>query len=321
MKQLLFLAAIALPLCAQVKIAQGPEKIEVEIDGKPFTEFHIGPAAPKPYLAPLRAASGTVITRGYPMTKDVAGEAFDHPHHRGLWFTHGVVNGWDFWANEPAQKGVGKGRGDIVLKKVEKVAGGKKSGTIQASFDWNAEGKTLVTEQRRMVFYSEPALRTIDFDITLSSQDRVVFGDTKEGTFAVRLAPELEENQPRKIEEPKRNGKMVASTGKQTEKEVWGSRAAWVDYFGSIKGEPLGIAIMDHPGNPRHPTYWHARGYGLFAANPFGVADFERDKTKNGDIVVEPGKPLRFRYRVVIHPGDVNSANIAELYKAYARTK
>lgn len=321
MKQLLCLAAIALPLCAQVKIAQNSGKIAVEIDGKPFTEFHIGPSTNKPYLAPLRAATGTVVTRGYPMQDDIPGEARDHVHHRGLWFTHGIVNGYDFWANEESQKGAGKGGGKIVLVKVGKASGGRKTGEIQATFDWTGGGATILTEQRKMVFYADPKLRTIDFDITFTARDRVVFGDTKEGTFAVRLAPELEEIQPRNIAEPKRNGKMVASTGKETDKQVWGSRAEWVDYFGTIKGEPVGIAIMDHPANPRHPTYWHARGYGLFAANPFGVSDFERDKTKNGDMTLEPGKPLRFRYRVVIHPGDVNSAGIAALYKAYADKK
>ncbi|HWQ53800.1 MAG TPA: PmoA family protein [Bryobacteraceae bacterium] len=322
MKQLLCLAALALPLCAQVEIArQGSEKISVAIDGKPFTEFHIGPGTNKPYLAPLRAATGTVVTRGYPMQSDIPGEAHDHVHHRGLWFTHGVVNGYDFWANEESQKGVGKGRGKIVLTEVKKAKGGKESGVIEAGFDWTAGGQTLLHEQRRMVFYEDPKLRTIDFDITLTARERVTFGDTKEGTFAVRLAPELEENQPKNIPAPKRNGKMVASTGKETEKQVWGTRAEWVDYFGTVHGEPVGIAIMDHPGNPRHPTYWHSRSYGLFAANPFGVADFERDKSKNGDIVLEPGKRLRFRYRVVIHPGDVNTAGIAGLYKAYAGGK
>jgi hypothetical protein len=316
MKQLLCLAALALPLCAQVKIAQqGPEKIAVEIDGKPFTEFHIG--QPKPYLAPLRAASGTIVTRGYPMRQDVFGENRDHPHHRGLWFTHGEVNDWDFWANEENQKGVGKGRGTIALKKVERARGGAKSGVIEASFEWSGGGQPLLTEHRRMIFHADPELRTIDFDVTFTAADQITFGDTKEGTFAIRLAPELEEAQPRRIPEPKRTGRMVASTGKQTEKEVWGSRAAWVDYYGTIQGEPLGIAIMDHPENPRHPTYWHSRAYGLFAANPFGVSDFERDKTKNGAITLKKGEKMRFRYRVVIHPGDTQSAGIAALYKAY----
>src|SRR3954466_2024842 len=162
MKSILFLMVATLPLMAQVKIAQqGKEKITVDIDGKPFTEFWIGPDTHKPYLAPLRSASGIVVTRAFPMNPDVKGESKDHPHHRGLWFTHGDVNGYDFWGNEADQKGAGKGKGDVVLKKVNKVTSGK-TGTIDATFAWNAGGKTLLTESRRMTFYSDPQLRTID---------------------------------------------------------------------------------------------------------------------------------------------------------------
>lgn len=323
MRRVLCLAALALPLCAQVNITQqGSEKISVEIDGKPFTDFYIGSSAPKPYLAPLRSAKGTVVTRLYPM-ESVPGEAKDHPHHRGLWFTHGIVNGYDFWANEESQKGEGKGKGVITLKKVEKITSGKKSGLIQATFEWTGGGEPILTEERKMVFYSDPNVRTIDFDILLRPYGKVTFGDTKEGTFAVRLAPELEAQQPRGIAEPKRNGIMVSSTGKTGEKQIWGKRAEWVDYYGTVKGEPVGIAIMDKPGNPRHPTYWHARAYGLFAANPFGLHDYENDKANpdKGDLTIGPGQPLRFRYRVVIHPGDYQSAGIAELFKQYAAEK
>lgn len=318
MRLLIFVTALALPLAAQVKVTnRDSREIAVEIDGKPFAVFHVGPETNKPYVAPIHAASGTIVTRGFPM-EVIEGENQDHPHHRGLWFTHGEVNDYDFWANEDGQKGVGKGKGKIVLRKVNKASGGKTSGEIDATFDWNIEGKPVLAESRRMVFRGDGKLRVIDLDITLKAVQKAHFGDTKEGTFAIRLAAELEEAQPKKIAAPKRTGRMVASTGKEGEKQVWGTRAEWVDYYGTIKGEPLGIAIMDHPGNPRHPTYWHSRAYGLFAANPFGVADFERDKSKDGAMTLEPGQSLRFRYRVVIHPGDTASADIAGLYKKYA---
>ena len=130
MKKVLLFIALTLPLCAQVKITQqGKDKISVEIDGKPFTDFYIGPQTAKPYLHPLRTADGKVVTRGFPMVTDIPGEAHDHPHHRGLWFTHGDVNGYDFWANEPDQKGANKGKGTVVLEKVDKLVSGKKSGT------------------------------------------------------------------------------------------------------------------------------------------------------------------------------------------------
>ncbi|HWB95127.1 MAG TPA: PmoA family protein [Bryobacteraceae bacterium] len=321
MKSLLCALALSLPLCAQVKVTlQGKESIQVEIGGKPFTQFFIGPDTQKPYLHPLRSATGKVVTRAYPM-ENIPGENHDHPHHRGLWFTHGAVNGYDFWGNEPDQKGAGKGKGKVVLKTIDKVSGGRKSGLIAATFDWVADGQALLSEERRMTFYDVPNMRVFDVDIILHPDTEVTFGDTKEGTFAIRLAAELEEEQPKKIPEPKRTGRMVNAVGKQTEKQVWGTRSEWVDYFGSIGGEKLGIAILDNPGNPRHPTYWHSRAYGLFAANPFGVSDFERDKSKNGNLTIQVGQPLRFRYRVIIHPGNYQSANIAEMYKDYEAGK
>ncbi len=302
--------------------AQGKEKISVEIDGKPFTDFYIGPETVKPYLHPLRAADGTVVTRGYPMIENVPGETKTDLHHRGLWFTLANVNGYDFWANEEAEKGAGKGKGRIVLQGVDKLAPGKKSGTISTTFAWKIPtGETLLIESRKMTFYSDPRMRIIDFDITLSPQVEVTFGDTKDGMFAIRLAAPLEETQPKDIAEPKRTGKMVNAANKSGEKNVWGKRSPWVDYSGQIDGKTVGVALLDHPGNPRTPTYWHARGYGLLAANTFGVGDFENDKSRDGSLTIRPGQPLRFRYRVVIHPGDAGAAAIGDLFTEYSNTK
>jgi hypothetical protein len=301
---------LGLPLAAEIKVSPSADRIEVVVDGKPFTTFFVGADAPKPYLHPLRSASGKIVTRGYPM-ENIEGEDKDHPHHRGLWFTHGEVNGFDFWANESTQKGATRnGKGRIVTKKVVSTKGGKKSGSIAADFEWqNAQGRGMLTESRSMTFYSDPKLRVIDFDIRLISLEPVHFGDTKEGTFAIRLLKSMEE---------KHGGKMTNAGGASTEQNVWGKRSPWVDYVGQVDGETLGVAILDHPSNPRHPTYWHSRAYGLFAANIFGVADFERDKTKDGSLHLEPSKTLQFRYRVIIHSGDAAAADIAGQFRKYA---
>ncbi|MGO4880015.1 MAG: PmoA family protein [Bryobacteraceae bacterium] len=315
MKRLGWAILLAVPLAAQVRIAQhGIEYITVEIAGKPFTQFFIGPEVNKPYLHPLRSASGKIVTRGYPM-EDLPGESHDHPHHRGLWFSHGDVNGYDFWGNE----GRGGKFGRIVLVKVDDLSSGKDSGTISATFNWcDPAGKPLLTEARHMIFYNQPKLRTIDFDITLTAIEKVTFGDTKEGTFALRVVSGLEEPRSHAPAEPPRTGHIVDSLGREGEKQVWGKRADWVDFYGTVDGEPLGIAMFDYPANPRHPTWWHARGYGLFAANIFGLHDFENDKSKNGSLTLAPGESLRFRYRVIIHPGNDRSAHIAKLYADYS---
>jgi hypothetical protein len=309
------------PLAAspQVKLTQAPDRIEVEIDGQPFTTLYMGPATTKPYLHPLRSASGKAVTRYYPM-EEREGERRDHPHQRGLWFTHGDVNGYDFWANEVSQKGPNKGK--VVLNKVLAVRSGSKQGVLEVSFDWlDPAGKPILNERRTMVFHSDPRLRMVDFDLRLTALQQVKFGDTKEGTFALRLAASLEEPARGAPPTPARTGKMVNAEGLEGERQVWGKRSAWVDYFGEVEGEKLGVAIFDHPGNPKHPTYWHARGYGLFAANVFGEHDFLADKTRDGSITLPAKGALRFRYRVVIHPGDYQSAGIAELYKRYAASR
>ncbi len=304
------LVLACLPAFGQVRLTQGSDRIMVDIDGQPFTAFFIGSDVAKPYLHPLRSASGKIVTRRFPM-EIVDGESRDHVHHRGLWFTHGDVNGLDFWANEQGQQGPKKGK--VITKKVVDIKSGKRSGSLTAAFDWvDPQGKPLLTETRTMVFHAHPAMRIIDLDIRLTGIERAHFGDTKEGTFAIRLAVPLEE---------RKTGKMISAEGLSTEKEVWGKRSPWVDYSGELEGEKLGVAIFDHPANPKHPTYWHSRAYGLFAANIFGERDFYRDKTRDGGLTLEPGQTWRFRYRVIIHPGDTESAGIAALYKKYAAEK
>jgi hypothetical protein len=232
------------------------------------------------------------------------------------------VNGYDFWGNEPTQHVDDGKRGKIALKRVGELKSGKKLGSLAATFDWlDPQGKTLLTESRTIVFYSNPTLRTMDFDINLRALEKVTFGDTKEGTFAIRLAAGLEEPQKKSPPKPKRTGLMVSAEGGKGEAAVWGKRANWVDYAGELDGEKVGIAILDNPANPKHPTYWHSRSYGLFAANIFGEHDFYDDKSRNGSVTVEPGNTLRFRYRVVIHPGDYASADLAGIYKKYAEGK
>lgn len=307
---LTILLCLATPLLpGQVKITKGTDRITVDVDQKPFTTLYLGPDAPKPYLHPLRSASGKQITRSFPMEK-VEGEPTDHPHHRGLWFTHGEVNGINFWENEASYKT--KNRGKIRLKSIDEANSGDKSGVIAATFEWlDPDGKLMLTEKRAFTFYAQPEeMRMFDVDITLTPAMKLNFADTKEGTFAIRLTPELDE---------KHSGQMVNAEGQTTMKNVWGKKSNWVDYAGEVKGEKLGIAIFDHPANPAHPTRWHSRDYGLFAANPFGYKDFTGDKSTEGGMTAEANQPLRFRYRVVIHPGNAQTAHIAELYQQYGK--
>lgn len=302
---LLVISACA--LSAQVMFTRQTDRISVVIDGRPYTDFFLAADGNKPYLYPLRAPDGRVVTRHFPM-EEFAGETHDHPHHRGMFFAHGDVNGINFWATEATVKAPNQGR--MVLKKVTRLSSGTSAGTIQAVFDGlDPAGKPMMTETRTLVFHSGAGPRVIDFEVGILALRTLKFGDTKEGTFGIRLATALSEDG---------HGRMVNAEGGQGEKQVWGKRSPWVDYSGLVDGKTVGVAILDHPANPQHPTYWHARAYGLFAANIFGVHDFTGDKASDGSLTLEQGKTIRFRYRVVIHDGDLNSAGIAQIFAQYA---
>ena len=297
---ILLTAAFACGLYAQVRIA--PEDIAVTVDGKPFTTFHYGSNAAKPYLSPLRSASGKIVTRHFPM-EEVSGESHDHLHHRGLWFSYDDVNGVKFWENDPSYSKPQMGR--IVVRDTK-----LKDSTLTAVMEWRApDGKVLLVENRDMVFYSDPKNRTIDFNITLTaSTEDVTFGDTKEGAFAIRLADNFTE---------KKGMKMVDADGRTKMANIWGKRSNWVDYTADVEGEQIGVAMLDHPSNPRHPTYWHARDYGLFALNPFGQKAFDPKQEENV-MKLPKGQKLTYKWRVVIHPGDAETGRVADLYKDYA---
>lgn len=280
----------------------------ISIDGKPFTTFHPGEDANKPYLAPLRSVSGKIVTRKFPMEM-VEGESRDHLHHRGLWFSYDDVNGVKFWENDPSYK---RGKiGRIVVRDVAWKAAGK-NGKLLATMDWrDPDGKTLLVEHREMRFYDDKDVRKIDFLITLQASEDVVLGDTKEGAFAIRLAEPFTE---------RKGGKIVDSEGREKMAKVWGKRASWVDYSCDLEGEKTGVAIMDHPGNPNHPTYWHARDYGLFSLNPFGQHAFDPDAPERSTKLAK-GQKLTFRWRVLIHPGDAQSGKVAESFKEFAASR
>ena len=291
--------ALAAAACLPAQVRFDRDLISINVDGKPFTVFHYGAESGKPYLAPIRSASGKIVTRRFPM-ESVAGESTDHLHHTGLWFSYDDVNGIKFWENDPSYKHPNMGR--IVVRSAE-----YKGDKLSATMEWrDPNGKVLLVEDRKMTFYSDPKLRTIDFEIALTAAEDVTFGDTKEGAFAIRLADALTE---------RKGGKMVNAQGGAGMAQVWGKRSDWVDYSGEVDGEKLGVAIFDHPDNPRHPTYWHARDYGLFALNPFGAHAFDAGQPESHWQLAK-GKQLVFRWRVVVHPGD---AQVAELYKEYVR--
>jgi len=309
-KLLLATLLVTVPLLADVKFDRKADQIDVTIDGTPFTTFYFGSNLNKPYLHPLRAADGTNMSRHWPIETDVAGESKDHPHHQGVWLGEKYVNGVNYWENSKLGPGIGK----ITLDRIVSVKGGK-TGVIEAVFNWvDPDGKTVLREDRTMKFYSGTGQnRMFDFDAKLTAVNGPVnFGDTKEGTFAIRLND--------KLTEKSKGGMMTNAEGATGMKNVWGKTSPWVDYSGTIDGKPVGVAILNSPSSFRYPTRWHSRDYGLFAANPFGEKEMATGKeSKEGNYIMENGKSIDLKYRVIVHPGSAADAHIADLFAQYSK--
>lgn len=297
-----------------VQIAGLPDRLRVEINGKLFTEYFFKDV-PRPYCYPILGPQGIPMTRNWPM-KDTPGEEHDHQHHRSFWFAHGAMNGHDFWSE---QKEFGK----TIHESFTKIRSGQKEGVIQSRNKWTAkDGMVVATDERTLRIYNRPDNeRLFDFEITLHpANGDLTFGDTKEGTFALRLA-ETMRLKANKENTGKPGGHIVNSEG-QRDDATWGKRAKWCDYYGPVGGRTLGAAIFDHPKNPRFPTWWHVRDYGLFAANPFGQHDFENLPNKTaGNLIVPAGQSVTFRYRVYLHEGDDQESKVAEHYADFIKSK
>ena len=291
----------------RVRVFETNQVVRVELDGRLLTEYHFR-GVPRPFLYPVLGDGDIPLTRNWPMV-DVPGEDHDHPHHRSFWYTHGDVNGQDLWSE--AEKA-----GRMVHQNFLQLRSGNDRGVIATRNEWRAkDGQVLGHDERRITFYPPRGnQRIIDFDVTiLATAEGMTLGDTKEGSFAFRVAESMRVTQPKN--QPGK-GRLVTSRG-QVNGDVWGKRAEWADYSGPVGGRSVGIAILDHPSNPRHPTWWHARDYGLFAANPFGLHDFEKKEKGAGDMKIPAGGSVTFRYRVILHSGDEKEGQIGARWDDY----
>ncbi|MDX2030889.1 MAG: PmoA family protein [Blastocatellia bacterium] len=339
----LFIAVCCLALTAQaqaVKIAENKEKkqFDVTVDGQAFTSYVFWDDQKKPILYPLRTSKGTIVTRGYPLER-VAGERTDHPHHISSWFNYGNINGVDFWNTPP--EGVRRDRGAVekfgVIKHraVKASKGGKGKAQLDVTMDWiMPDGSKIMQQDETIFFRAARDLRIIDRIITLTAQkEKVVFNDSKEGAIGIRVTRALEEptkepliftdeaGNPTKVpvlDNKGVSGVYLSSEGKTGEKEAWGTRAKWMTLSGNVRGEDVALAIFDHPKNPTYPTYWHARGYGLFAANPFGAKEFTKGATTL-NYTLQPGQAATFRFRILVHSGKLSKEQTEALYQQFLK--
>ena len=318
--------------------AKDKKQVDVTVDGQPFTSYVYWDNQKKPILYPLRTAKGTTVTRGYPLEK-VAGERTDHPHHIASWFNYGNINGVDFWNTPPEgvkrDVGVIEKFGTIKHQAVKGMKSGKGKAALNVTMDWiMPDGSKILQQDETLHFRAANNVRIIDRVITLTAQnEKVVFNDSKEGAIAIRVTRTLEEpsNKPEVFTDangvPTKvpvldntgvAGVYLSSEGKVGEKEGWGTRAKWMTLSGTAKGEEVVIGIFDHPKNPTYPTYWHARGYGLFAANPFGAKEFTKGATTL-NYTLQSGQSATFRFRILLHSGKLTKAQTEALYAQFLK--
>jgi hypothetical protein len=295
---LAFLSLSELAAAGDVAFKRHTDRVDVLIDGRHVTSFHFGNKWDKPFLHPLRTSNGVTVSRAFPVEPGGT-DATDHYWQRGIWWAHGDVNGVDFWRELGREK-----TGRMVSRSGPKL-GAKE---LTAAMDMlTPPGKSLGTVHLTYAFATD----TIDAAIIVLADggQTLVLGDTEECCFGLRFRDEFRQD---------RGATLVNSNGLKDTENIWGKRAQWIDYSSEVNGVKAGVAVFDHPSNPRHPTWWHARGYAFASANATGERNFTSDKSKDGRLTIPAGGKIEFRYRVVMHSGSAAEAGIPRLYNAWA---
>ncbi len=307
---LTLLVTLILPLraLAEVTVERSEKGAVVTIDGQLFAEY-LTRSGHQPAVWPVIGPTGKPMTRSFPAGPLLEGETSDHPHHPSLWFSHGDVNGHDFWTNneESHQKNEIKHRVFVAIESGQ-------TGRIVTRNDWISDGNLICEDERTLVFGEDEFGRYIDFRVTvMASKGNLAFGETKEGSFGVRT------NVPLSVDS-KQGAHLINDRGMLDDK-AWGMFSNWIDDYGPVHNEVVGIALLSHPDNFRHPTRWHARTYGLLAANPFGESEFPQDHSqpKQAAKTISKGEMLPLRYRVLLHTGDSQEGKVNQAYQAFIK--
>jgi Methane oxygenase PmoA len=297
---------------ADVTVERSENGAVVKIDGQLFAEYltHVGH---QPAVWPINGPTGKPMTRQYPMGPLLPDEKNDHLHHVSLWFAHGNVNGLDFWTDRA--KAAAHKDNQITHREFVTTTVGDGQAKIVTRNDWISEGQKICEDERTLLFGGDSQARWIDFLIKIkASEGDLTLGETKEGAFGLRVSGPL-------TVDAKEGASIVNSRG-QHNADAWGMFADWVDDSGPVDGEIVGVTLFNHPSNFRSPTRWHARTYGLLAANPFGDSEFPKDPTapQQAAVTIAKGQELALRYRVLLHRGDPEAAGVAAAYKQFAAT-
>lgn len=312
---------------------EAEKRVDVLVDGNLFTSYRWPDSVYKPVLYPIISAGGATVTRGFPLAPR-QGERTDHRHQVGNWLNYGNVNGYDFWGNGHDGKREPNG-GEIKHLTVDNLESGNGEASMVTTASWlDPAGKTLMDEKTEYHFIAKGSVRIIDRIATLTAKDEpVVFKDTKEGMFGIRVARQLElpskeevvltdaQGNPTTVKKMSNDGVTgnYRSSEGVTGEDVWSTRAKWMDLYGAIGDEKISLVVFDHPSNVNYPTFWHARGYGLFSANPLGAKDFTKGKEEL-NYTLSPGQSVTFRYRILVNSGtDLTDAEINSYADDFAK--
>ena len=338
MKRIIFFVVVSIFITEtqarlpKVEFAQGDDRIDVMIGGKPFTSYHYGNELTKPVLMPIRTPSGIEVSRRHPLI-EIEGGSMDHAHHVGIFFAVDQVNGVNFWRNASAPP-------QIRHMKIIQMTDGAGKGQLSTVSHWIDDKEQIFLEEKRsMVFIAGEHENecAIDFSIDLTAKNAaVLFEDIEEGMFAIRLSDYLRESDAGAVlhagrsipkEDVSGTGRYFSSNGDETAKNIWGKRARWVALQGVRKGKAVGIAILNHPASINYPTYWHVRGYGLFSANPLGQSDFQRQQPRQYrknkviplNLRLEPGETAHFRFLVIVYEGIRTQEQVERRFKKFVK--
>lgn len=313
---------------------ENEKKVDVFIDGQLFTSYRYPENIKKPVLYPLITPKGTKITRKFPLEPSV-GERVDHPHHVGLWFNYGDVNGLDFWNNSDSIKVEDRSKyGTIVHKSIQATEEGDNEARLKVAMDWvSPDGKVLLNESTTFVFRGKDSMYSIDRITELAApNETVLFKDNKEGMLGIRVTRELEHPSDKPdiftdangnptgvpvLNNDGVNGMYVNAEGIEG-LDTWGKRSNWVNLTSTIDDERISLAILDHPDNVGHPTYWHSRGYGLFAANPLGQKVFS-DGKEILNFELKKGESTTFKHRIVVANTHLDQKRLNAIFSEFSK--